>query len=586
MKSRQARRCSIVAAGAFAAIGLTLTPPDCRAETLRVTTWNLEPRAADAANPATGKDEFPAEQAAAVLRRLNPDVLLLQQVRDWRMCDQLAQALKPSDYKVLICSSFGAARGGASDRQQVAILSKAKAYFAWSDAWRKGGEEVLPGGLAFAALQHGGQRVGLISVQAGTEVALPADVGQSAARLKAQAAAVDQLLEQVSSVGKWETNQVQVFVVSGTFDPGRPEQPVVQETPLRLLEHAGFGLAILQAPAGEPVAQPGPGGSPGGMADYFFTLPAGCAANPRIESAAEFAHQPMTCDVELAVAGTALIQTARTAPLPASDSVRPNPSDRARAELEPSASAPEELSVQPKATATAPFSQPSTLNPQLLWITAGALGGGVTLGALVWLLVRRGRAIAPAASALITGWAETEGVVPSSYTVVLGTRSGTAHASADEGAPAEPNPLVRVETPGTTQTQAEVLRQRALAAEERADRAAAVIRHGLIPHLGYWLKQRLVQKLVADRARMLETQRAATLVATAVEKRLARIELQVRRQNDAYQEQIEALTQQLEVAREENRALIRERIAQVKAEREAADARENPQSRPGESAQA
>jgi hypothetical protein len=114
------------------------------------------------------------------------------------------------------------------------------------------------------------------------------------------------------------------------------------------------------------------------------------------------------------------------------------------------------------------------------------------------------------------------------------------------------------------------LRQRALAAEQRAERATAVIRSGLIPHLSLWLKQKLVRKLIADRAELLGTQQAATLKALRVEERLARIEQQIQQQNSAYQARIEALTRELIDAKEENRELIRARIMQVKAEMEAA----------------
>ena len=58
-----------------------------------------------------------------------------------------------------------------------------------------------------------------------------------------------------------------------------------------------------------------------------------------------------------------------------------------------------------------------------------------------------------------------------------------------------------------------------------------------------------------------------------MEERLARIERQIQRQNEAYQARIDELTRELIVAKEENRELIRARITQVKAEMEAARAR-------------
>ena len=81
---------------------------------------------------------------------------------------------------------------------------------------------------------------------------------------------------------------------------------------------------------------------------------------------------------------------------------------------------------------------------------------------------------------------------------------------------------------------------------------------------------------------MLGTQQIATRKAMAVEERLARIEQQIQQQNQAYQERIEELTRELIVAKEDNRELIRARIAQVKQDMEAARARLMAQSAPND----
>jgi hypothetical protein len=118
-----------------------------------------------------------------------------------------------------------------------------------------------------------------------------------------------------------------------------------------------------------------------------------------------------------------------------------------------------------------------------------------------------------------------------------------------------------------------MLRRRALAAEDRAERATAALRGGLLYHMSQWLKQKLLRKLMVDRAQLLEAQRTATERTMTVEERLARVELQIQQQNSAYQQRIEELTRELIAAKEENRDLIRVQIRQVKAEMEAARTR-------------
>ncbi len=84
-----------------------LTAATASATLVRVTTWNLEwfPN-------GSPKDALPEEQtrringAAEILRKLNPDVLLLQEIRDYDTCSKLAEAIAPRTYQVAICSAF------------------------------------------------------------------------------------------------------------------------------------------------------------------------------------------------------------------------------------------------------------------------------------------------------------------------------------------------------------------------------------------------------------------------------------------------------------------------------------------------
>jgi hypothetical protein len=534
----QARALTSGMSCAVVGLALLVPLPNCLADPLRVLTWNLEPPT------AAGTNEVPLQEAAAVLKQLNPDVILLQQVRDWKECAQLAQALKPAEYSVPVCSAFRDARTGTLSKQQVGILSKPKAYFAWSEAWRPQGEAPVPGGFAFAAIKVGNQRIGFYSVQAG-DVAMDArSPGQRAAVAHAEAASVGQLLDHVGSVSNWVANRVQIFVVAATFDTHAAVWTDARDNILRLLETGGFGDAFFETSAAARITVAGTARSPGATADYVLTDPAGCAAIPRVLPSTISAHSPVICEVEL---DPAIIAAARASRAEAM---------RAR----------EVLSATPVQLA-APVHQPSTINYQLLWVAA--LAGLVALVAFAGILARRARRPVPRPPALLTAGED----MPSSYTVVVGTRSATDVASARAPALPTAEPIIHIEAPGTTQTQAEALRRRTLVAEERAERANAVIRAGLIPHLRQWLKQKLVRKLIADRAQMLETQQAATHKALAVEERLERIEQQFQRQNASYQTRIQELTRELIVAKEENRELIRARIAQVKAEMEAARAR-------------
>jgi len=516
-------------------LALLLLAANCPADTLRVTTWNLAPATAAG---ASGAQAIRPADAAAVLNQLAPDVILLQQARDWKTCTELARALRPADYSVVLCSAFRDARTGAASSRQVAILAKQPAYFSWSQPWEVGDAAAVPGGFAFAAIQTHGHRLGFFSVEPG---------GNSAF--------AGQLLAQVASVRNWVANRVQVFVVGATLDTGLADWPAARLETVGRLQGAGFADVFLEAPASQRITLPRKAGQPGAAADYIFTQPAGCGGNPRILSTAVSEHYPVTCDLELDPARIAAAWAARGEAMAAKES---HPATGLN------------HPAKPQPTAAGKVAQPSTFNPRLM--AALALGGILALSAAMWVLAKRTRKPFRGTRRLISSGAEM-GPGASSYTVVVGTQSATGPASHVAGATSTPPPIIHIEAPGTTQTQAEMLRQRALAAEERAERATAALRHGLLPHLSQWLKQKLLRRLIADRTQLMETQQAATLKAMSVEARLARIELQIQEQNRGYQQRIEALTRELIAAKDENRDLIRAQIRQVKAEMEAARAR-------------
>src|SRR4051794_20568969 len=91
--------------------------------TLVVTTWNLEwfPNGSPKIAPPEEQNRRIAG-AAATIRKLNPDVLLLQEMQDYRACQRLIEAIGPESYQICVCSAFKDATG-AVGAQQVAILA-------------------------------------------------------------------------------------------------------------------------------------------------------------------------------------------------------------------------------------------------------------------------------------------------------------------------------------------------------------------------------------------------------------------------------------------------------------------------------
>jgi endonuclease/exonuclease/phosphatase family metal-dependent hydrolase len=105
-------------------------------ESIRLVSWNIEwfPGKSRFAN-----SEQIAAHAAAVqteLKKINPDILLAQEIRDWQSFAELTDAVPGLRNAVL--SAFVSEDTGEYWRQQLGIGSKLPVEAAWSEAWAVG----------------------------------------------------------------------------------------------------------------------------------------------------------------------------------------------------------------------------------------------------------------------------------------------------------------------------------------------------------------------------------------------------------------------------------------------------------------
>ena len=101
---------------------------------------------------------------ANVLRSIKPDVILLQEIRDYDAYTRLGEAIAPGVYHVAICSAFKEPFQSGLGKQHVAIVSKYQAQAAWSEPWKwmKGVDP--PRGFAFAWFKIGNEDIGVYSL--------------------------------------------------------------------------------------------------------------------------------------------------------------------------------------------------------------------------------------------------------------------------------------------------------------------------------------------------------------------------------------------------------------------------------------
>ena len=240
------------------------------------------------------------------------------------------------------------------------------------------------------------------------------------------------------SVKNWVTNHVQVFVVAGTFETGAATRPCGSWNRQALMTHSWSRLPLRGLPWQA---------KPGSRAAWPTTSSPNRRVAPQPSHPVRGGLRALPGDVRLG-AGSAKVAAAAAAPRRGVGRPRtamPNSPGRrwSRPPLH-------RQSRPPRAQA---FNRP--------WVIAAALAGIVTLAALVWLLARRKTGTAPASTRVVHRRRRKR----RSYPVVLHgcgwdsvghrTRSSRSRASS------APRPIIHIETPGATQTQAEVLRQRA-----------------------------------------------------------------------------------------------------------------------------
>jgi len=114
--------------------------------------------------------------------------------------------------------------------------------------------------------------------------------------------------------------------------------------------------------------------------------------------------------------------------------------------------------------------------------------------------------------------------------------------------------------------------QRALSAERRAAQSAEVIRTGLLPHLAFWLKTKLVRGLMSERSHLLRIQQMAERELVELDKRLAQLQAPLEERLRCYEQRIIELEHQLAVQGHQNRELIRAKIESTRRKLEAAQA--------------
>jgi endonuclease/exonuclease/phosphatase family metal-dependent hydrolase len=269
-------------------------------ETLRVTTWNLEWFPDKSPRPVPLEQEARnVAMAADVLRKLDSDILLLQEVRDYDVCERLAEAIKPHTYQIAICSAFKEPFQSGLGKQQVAIIAKEPAQAAWSERWKSMSGVDPPRGFAFAWFKIRGFDVGVYSLHLKSNLVTRGNKEEEEAKnIRKREVAAGQLLNHTRDVIATAMPIVHSIVVGGDFNTNRDQPMFAPEETLAIIERSGFQNCMGSLPLLKRVTHPANHGYPPATFDYLFAKGA-AVGSPIITVSDVSDHYSVTCDVTL-----------------------------------------------------------------------------------------------------------------------------------------------------------------------------------------------------------------------------------------------------------------------------------------------
>jgi len=275
----------------FLLLALFLVPVANASEIARVVVWNMKwfPGGSPSATQADKTRQMKAAQE--VLKSLNPDILLVEEVANSAAVEELASVLP--DFHVAVVSEF------PGRPQNVGIASRFHSDSAWFEMWEKRGHADPPRGFAFAALRLPDNRLLLTyCVHFKSNLGNPSD--NRAKRIEAG----QQLLEHAEKMQKaYQERTNSATLIGGDFNISLDSPEFADEPTLKDIVKKGYFWTFEGLPLGNRVTIPGEGRYPDNCFDHIFTQGLGKAQAKVVATPAVSDHNPVILDFPLGAGG-------------------------------------------------------------------------------------------------------------------------------------------------------------------------------------------------------------------------------------------------------------------------------------------
>ncbi len=232
---------------------------DASAAPLRVVTWNTRWLPGGFPDAPAEVKAAQMSKAQAILKELNPDILLMQEVADWKAAEEVCSVVP--GLKVQATSGF------TTRPQQLVIASKLPVDSAWFAGWKPLlGEDNPPRGYAFAALKlPGGEFLLTWSVH------FKSNRGEVKANIATREESAKQLLAHVAAMTELYAQRGKTAVlVGGDFNTSFDDVTFRTEKSLRMIEGAGYEWVFKGVPFAKRVTIPKSERFPDNNFDHLF----------------------------------------------------------------------------------------------------------------------------------------------------------------------------------------------------------------------------------------------------------------------------------------------------------------------------
>ena len=253
---------------------------------IRIVTWNLEWFPGQKPEPTPDAEIAQMEGAKAAITDLNPDVLLLEEIRDWENVEKLC-AVNP-ELKVHVVSRF------QPRPQNQVIASKFPVDSGWSESWQRDFTE-LPRGYVFAAIELPDHRYLLTYA-----LHLKSNLGDFATSASMRQASTKQVLKHASEMlAIYRKLGSCAVVIGGDLNTSLDDPKFAEDRTLGAFVKAGYHWTHQGVPFAERTTIPGSNGFPDNCFDHLFTAGLGkpvasVRAYPGVSD-----HNPVLLEVDL-----------------------------------------------------------------------------------------------------------------------------------------------------------------------------------------------------------------------------------------------------------------------------------------------